>query len=310
MDEKGFLGRECPSEKCRRYFKIKPGTGLKGENLPVHCPYCGHVGKMGDFHTQAQVNYAISVVGRQVMHAAMRDLKDMAREFDRQTSRGLFSIKMDVRASPSPLRYYAEQELETDVECQNCTLQYSVYGVFAFCPDCGKHNSLQILEKNLELVEKMLGLAASMEKDMAEKLVENALEDCVSAFDGFGRELCRVHAKKASNPTKAGKISFQNLDGARTNVLAEFGMDLAVSVPSEEWASAVLGFQKRHLLAHKMGVVDRDYVEKTGDRNAVVGRKVVVDPADVRAVLQVVRRVGRYLSEGMQGQSNRLEEKG
>ena len=43
-----------------------------------------------------------------------------------------------------------EKQLETEVVCVNCTLRYSVYGVFAFCPDCGQHNSLQILDKNLD----------------------------------------------------------------------------------------------------------------------------------------------------------------
>ena len=37
-DEEGYLGRECPQSDCEGYFKIKPGTGLSGENLPCHCP--------------------------------------------------------------------------------------------------------------------------------------------------------------------------------------------------------------------------------------------------------------------------------
>jgi hypothetical protein len=38
-----------------------------------------------------------------------------------------------------------------------------IYGVFGYCPDCGEHNSLQILDKNLELVIKMLDMASSAE---------------------------------------------------------------------------------------------------------------------------------------------------
>lgn len=34
----------------------------------------------------------------------------------------------------------------------NCALSYSVFGLFAFCPDCSSHNSLQILIKNLGLI--------------------------------------------------------------------------------------------------------------------------------------------------------------
>ncbi|MCD6326538.1 hypothetical protein J7M28_03145 [bacterium] len=299
LDGEGYLGRECPSTDCERYFKIKPGTGLEGENLPVHCPYCGHKGPMDHFHTQSQINYVTSVVERKVQNAVVRDMKDMARDFNRQTRGSLLSLSMDVKSSPVRLHHYAERELETNVECGNCTLQYSVYGVFAFCPDCGQHNSLHILDKNLEVIEKMLVLATSTAEELAGKLIENALEDCVSAFDGFGRELCRVHAQKAADPAKAEKVSFQNLDGAKANVLSTFGIDLSACVTSDEWAAAVRGFQKRHLFAHKMGVVDEEYLAKTGDPNAVVGRKIRVDDSDVRAVLQVIRKVAKHLSENL-----------
>jgi hypothetical protein len=63
-DKDGYLGRECPIKVCKGYFKITPGTGLKGR-VPCHCPYCGHSAKMSDFTTQAQIEYAKSVVIRQ-----------------------------------------------------------------------------------------------------------------------------------------------------------------------------------------------------------------------------------------------------
>jgi hypothetical protein len=43
-----------------------------------------------------------------------------------------------------------DSERETALTCERCTLQYTIYGVFAFCPDCAAHNSLQILKKNFE----------------------------------------------------------------------------------------------------------------------------------------------------------------
>ncbi len=29
-DDDGYLGRECPIDECLGYFKITPGTGVKG----------------------------------------------------------------------------------------------------------------------------------------------------------------------------------------------------------------------------------------------------------------------------------------
>jgi hypothetical protein len=67
---------------------------------------------------------------------------------------------------------------------------YAIYGVFGWCPDCGLHNSLQILTKNLELAKKELLLAKSADTELANHLIGDALENVVSAFDGFGREIC------------------------------------------------------------------------------------------------------------------------
>jgi hypothetical protein len=58
-DENGYLGRECP--ECERYFKITPGTGLTGDDLPCQCPYCGHSAPQDQFFTKAQIEYAKSV---------------------------------------------------------------------------------------------------------------------------------------------------------------------------------------------------------------------------------------------------------
>ena len=198
-DENAFTGRECPQPDCEGYFKIELGTGLKGEGLPCHCPYCGHTAGHDQFWTKEQIEYAKSVAMRKITDALHKDLKKL--EFDHKP-KGAFGIGISMKVKPgrpTPIHYYREKQLETEVVCVNCTLRYSVYGVFAFCPDCGQHNSLQILDKNLEVVGKMLDLAAGAE-NVCERLIENALEDCVSAFDGFGRELMPDPRDRARNP--------------------------------------------------------------------------------------------------------------
>lgn len=298
-DENGFTGRECPRSECEGYFKIELGTGLKGEGLPCHCPYCGHTAGHDHFWTKEQIEYAKSVAMRKITDALHRDLKKL--EFDHKPKGGFgLGISMTVKPGrPTPIHYYREKQLETEVVCINCTLRYSVYGVFAFCPDCGQHNSLQILDRNLEVVRKMLALAAEAEKELAEKLVENALEDCVSAFDGFGRELCRIHANLATNPIKAARLTFQNLEGARANYLELFEIDISACLTAEEWRATVMAFQKRHLVAHKLGVVDQDYIAKSGDTHAVVGRKIGVDAEEVKILAAIMRALAPRMSAGL-----------
>lgn len=298
--EDGLMGRECPQPDCEGYFKIEPGTGLEGEGLPCHCPYCGHTAGHDDFWTKDQIEYAQSVAIRKITNAFHRDMKKM--EFNHKPKGGFgVGISMKLKPGrPTPIHYYREKQLETEVVCVNCTLRYSVYGVFAFCPDCGQHNSLQILDKNLELVGKMLDLAADAEKELAERLVENALEDCVSAFDGFGRELGKVHANTARNPASVATISFQNLEGARTRLRELFGFEFAADIAAEKWGAAAIAFQKRHLVAHKAGVVDQAYVTKTGDNSAVVGRRIGIDADEVKHLARILAVLARDMSTKLQ----------
>lgn len=301
-DKDGLIGRECPVIECEGYFKIQPGTGLKGEKLPCHCPYCGHTGGQQEFFTKAQIEYAKSVVVNRVTGALLSDLK--ALEFNHRPTGGFgIGISMKVEGRPHPIRYYREKKLETEVVCDQCTLRYMIYGVFGFCPDCGAHNSFQILGKNFDLVEKTLVVAEALEESLAQHWVSNALEDCVSAFDGFGRETCWVFAAKALDAVKADSISFQNISRARDKVREQFGLDFAATLAESDWAHVCRGFQKRHLLAHKMGVVDDEYIQKTGDRTAVVGRKCQVDVNEVRALVTSLRILGEKLFEALKNKS-------
>ena len=140
------------------------------------------------------------------------DLKDM--EFN-HPPRGAFGIGISMKVTrdgPHPIRDYREKQLETEVICDKCTLRYAIFGVFGWCPDCGAHNSAQILGKNLELAKKELALAQSVEKDLAEHLIGDALENVVSAFDGFARGLraqgCRnpVSEPRRGTQARAGNV--------------------------------------------------------------------------------------------------------
>lgn len=255
-DGKGLAGRECPVKECLGYFKVKFGTGLKGKNLPCVCPYCGHSGPHDTFWTQEQLEYAKSIAMRKATDWAVQELKKM--EFD-IPARGPFGIGISMKVKPGtphPIRYYREKKLETDVTCSSCTLEYAIYGVFGYCPDCGVHNSFQILEKNLELAGKELTLASESEdEELKQHLIGDALENAVSAFDGFGREAARAYSRLSSDGKKASALSFQNLANADSHVRALFGFGLSDAVIADEWNLLVRCFQKRHLLAHKMGVV-------------------------------------------------------
>ena len=213
-------------------------------------------------------------------------------EFDHQP-RGGFGIGISLKVTQGarhPIQYYREKELETEVVCDACTLRYAIYGVFGWCPDCGIHNSVQILSKNFEIARKELTLAETVEKDLGDHLIGDALENIVSAFDGFGREI---------SSRKGVEIRFQNLPGARRNVQDKFGFDFADALTADQWQYVCRVFQKRHLLAHKMGVIDDDYVLKASDVGAVAGRKVQVSAEEVNSSIEIIELLGRKLFAGI-----------
>lgn len=301
-DDDGYVGRECP--ECQRYFKIVNGTGLTGENLPCHCAYCGHFDDHNEFHTSEQVRYATSLMARKAERAIERELAPSLRDFDRilrDLNRALGGRRpprhtASTRVTRTPARHYCEKELEEHVTCSNCTLKYAVYGTFAFCPDCGVHNSEQILAKNFDLFEQMLNLVGTQHDAVAERLVIGALQDAVAAFDGFGRESVRVRAATATNPAQAQNLSFQNLQRVQQRVQTLFGFDLSGALPPADWELAHRTFQKRHVFAHAMGVVDQDYLDKTGDTSVALGQKLTVTAQEVRQLLGSLRQIGAYLA--------------
>ena len=235
------------------------------------------VGPHTEFWTKQQIKYAQSVALNKISTQLLSQLKKMEQRPD---PRAFISIGIKVKGNPTPIAYYSEKQLEERVTCNACALEYTIYGAFGYCPDCGVHNSAQIAGANLDLVVKTLDLSRSAPPDVQEKLVENALEDAVSCFDGFGREHCA---------TQPYKISFQNIDAARDKLLREHQFDLSAALTAAEWKFVSDQFQKRHLLAHKLGVIDAEFVAKTGCAPSLQGRKVTTSESDVRTLIAHLR---------------------
>lgn len=279
-DSEGYTGCECPV--CDKYFKIKYDTGILDAS-DCHCPYCNHIGPHKTFRTIQQIEYAQSVVLKKVKKQVQSQLKKMEHRPD---PTGFIPISITVKNTPIPISYYNEIGLEEQVKCVLCGLEYTTYGVFGFCPDCGSHNSLQILNTNFDVILKMLDQAALNGADVRTQMIENALNNVVSCFDGFGRALCSGLLQK---------ISFQNIESAKNELLQKTGFDLTTTISFEDWKFVREQFQKRHLLAHKMGVVDAEYISKTGAADSLIGRKVQISENDVRRLASLLAQMGKML---------------
>ncbi|MBI4959084.1 MAG: hypothetical protein HY915_06285 [Desulfovibrio sp.] len=297
FDEEGFLGRECPG--CEAYFKITPGTGLSDIDHCV-CPYCGTNKDANSFWTKDQIEHATSIVLNRVSTHLIGEMRGIADRFSSPRG-GFLRITMEVSGRPTEVHQYAEKDLETTLVCANCSLCYAVYGLFAFCPDCGSHNSLQILEKNFELAQKILHANEGSETDVAQAIQAAALTQIISAFDGFGREVARQFDLLKGN-TKPSVSSFQSISKARERMLNAFNVDFTDGIREDEWTSLRRLFQKRHLIVHKLGVVDDDYIQATDDPRAVLGRKVKIFQEEVPSAMAVLMKVGSKMYSALEKQ--------
>lgn len=125
--------------------------------------------------------------------------------------------------------------------------------------------------------------------------LESLLERLVATFDGLMRRMLEIaHAnekalgigpKVLQLPTSS---SFQNLSGVQNRFLtAKFDMSAIAS----DWQNLIRLFQKRHVIAHRLGVMDEDYIVKSGDSTAVVGKKVPLSIAEIRRGVEDCHRI-------------------
>jgi len=140
-----------------------------------------------------------------------------------------------------------------------------------------------------------LALSSQLDKDLSETLINDALENVVSAFDGFGREVCRVRSKSSNNPEEVLKIRFQNIDGAKKKIIDLFGVNISQCLSSDKWDFAIKEFQKRHLVSHKMGIVDQEYIDKSHDLEAIVGRKISISSEEVERLILIILNLANYI---------------
>jgi Zn ribbon nucleic-acid-binding protein len=155
-DNNGFVGRECP--ECEKYFKVKFGTGLETEICI--CPYCQHENNHDHFYTQEQLKYIESYVKKyafeQILKPELKKLDKSFKDLERSTKHSLlqFKVKSNISNISYQIDYYQEQELETSLTCDSCGLDFSIFGVFATCPDCGELSAITVFNKSIEVIKK------------------------------------------------------------------------------------------------------------------------------------------------------------
>lgn len=298
-DADGLRARECPNEQCSpAFFKVRPGTGIVGEQTEAFCPYCRHADAPRNFPTKAQVRYARDIVTREA-HLGVQRLVTEKLGLDssgrRQIAKGLIDISLEYKPSTlAPVLRAVHEELRRDVICPHCGLDQSVYGLATWCADCGRDIFLTHVDAEFAVIRRMLSDVDRRREllgaRIAAKDLENCLEDVVTIHEAvlkaFARKLMIPGKSSAEIDATLKKIgnAFQNVDRSREFFLNE--LNFVLLHDQGQFNALRCTFQKRHPITHNLGIVDRKYLEQaqTGGKE---GHEVRVTPQEIEAAINI-----------------------
>ena len=292
-DSNGYLGRTCPN--CKEYFKIKLGTGLKGINTCI-CPYCNHKATSSEFTTAEQYEYAKSVAIGQVKTELLGQIFRQAKGLEFGKRGDFIHLRVTTPPIPQfPIKYFSEKGLETYVTCDNCKLDFAVYGVFGNCPDCGQINAFTIFNKSLEIAKRLLESIenqADLTSDIKEVSLKSVLNHLVSSFDSLGKEL---RNKYPSRFPERPRNLFQNIDELDKVLTNQFRIPLTANEKDFKFLKRL--FQVRHIFEHNMGVIDDDFIAKVQDSAHLKGKKYRLQGAELSQLMTTLTQTAQRIAE-------------
>ena len=305
-DAEGYLDRQCPSPECKFEFKVHAENWKnKVREEEVFCTFCGHTADSTNWSTPEQTEYftkeALNHLNARLGQAMKLDADNWNR---RQPRNSFIRIAMTANSAPQQILIppQAADPMRLSITCPACSCRYAVIGAAFFCPACG-HNAADIMfAQTISGIRNSLASlssvrAAILDKDTAENtarlIVENGLQNAVTAFQRYAEAL--YNRFPAVTPPR--RNVFQNLKEGSDLWRAASGKHYADYLTTAEAMTLARLFQQRHLLAHTQGIVDDNYIARTGDSSYRVGQRVVIREAAVRECLTLIEKLALGLTK-------------
>jgi uncharacterized Zn finger protein (UPF0148 family) len=303
-DEEGYFDRECPREDCLFQFKVlTEDWKAVVRDEEVFCPNCGHSADSSKWWTAEQIAHAKKAAAAQIRSRISGALRRDATRFNaRQRPGGFLSMSMKVDSKPQSLLLppAAVAPMRLKIACSACSCRYAVVGSAYFCPACGHNAADQQFLLTIEGIRQAMASldtvrAAIPDADIAEQtarlLVEHGIISLVTSFQRCAEALYAALPSVES----VRRNAFQNLDEGDRIWKAATGHSYSDHLEEDELGSLRIIFQQRHLLAHTQGMVDADYVTKSGDQRYSVGQRLVIRSPDTLGAAIIVEKLGRGL---------------
>jgi hypothetical protein len=291
LDTDGYLDRRCPWSECQFLFKVLvEDWNTKVANELAYCPFCGHSAPAKEFVTPTQRQYLRDVVIgrlRRELGSAIRADAQTFNALNRPMDAGLISLSMRMDVStPAVTMALPPKVLDAmtlRLICEACQCQSSVIGAAFFCPACGHNSADQTFSQSIASARASIGSlavisAAILDRDAAAQtarmLTEGTLGSLVTAFQRFV-EVLYPRLPKAATATPR-RNAFQSLDEGSRLWETAGGRSYEKIVDAPPMTLLRRMFQQRHLLAHQEGMVDQEYVSRSGDLTYKIGQRLVV----------------------------------
>lgn len=311
LDDEGYFDRQCPSVNCQSGFKVFfEDWKDKVSDVRVFCPICREGAKATEWNTPDQIEHIKQISFRHIQDVIEEAMSRDVSAFNSRQSPGFIQLSLSYKPGTPILvvPINAAEKLEQKFTCAACACRYSSLGAAFFCPACG-HNSaevtyLQTIATVRQSVAALPGIREAVQAlagpDAAEntvrQILENSMVRIVGAFQRSAEALFdRVPG--ASNVPRRRNV-FQSLGDGSALWRSATGKGYDDLLVSSEMADLLRFFQQRHLLAHCEGIVDSDYLNRSGDRSYSVGQRLVIREESVRRALDLILLLTKKL-EGL-----------
>jgi len=309
LDDDRYLDRICPKDECGARFKVHYDD-LEDKVSPdaFHCPICGFAAEATEWNTSEQWDYIKSAALREVQKQLGAAFQIRTTAFNRsQWSDGFITMRMSYKPTSLPLVLPpdASDVMRQQSTCEACGMRYASVGAAFFCPACGHNSAVSTFDDSMVTVRNTLRalphlratMSSAFDEDAAEDagrhIRENALVKLVSSFQRLAEALFDTLPNRGDFQPR--RNVFQNLKESGELWRAAIGSDYDQMLAESELNALERYFQQRHLLAHKDGIVDQQYVEHSGDTSYAVGQRLVIRANAVEDLGTLVQRLAGEL---------------
>lgn len=293
-DEQGMWGRNCPY--CEKYFRTNHIIGV------TCCPYCSVAGQDLAFISKDQRTYitayydafARAYIGKQTTSLDMAEITD-----------------------DMPAWHYSEEKLQTHFKCatKDCGSEADILGEYGYCPRCGRTNARQLF---FDSMAKLLAdweaanVAISDRRERGDSW-EKMTVVCLSNLEAFAKHLrakLLVFPLTANRRKRLTELSFQKPLEADALLVQWFDIGLlrwagdeltpGRTVPESEIPFISKMIQRRHILVHNGGIVDEEYLDRSGDTQARLGERIRIPSKEAKRFVNCIREMGANLLDNVE----------